>query len=83
MAVKGTYTLPNLIIITEPGTSFVLKFEITGVTDYGTNNIEFLDYPIEIGLYTRVCIAGEEFTEDGRCVVCPYGEYNYFAPTEV
>ena len=73
---------PDLVIVKEPGTKAILKFEITGIEPNGIER-QFETQPLTQLFLSRPCLAGEEQTIEGTCRKCPYGFYLLEPPTEV
>jgi hypothetical protein len=79
IAKNGVYQFRDVKIISKPGSNASLKLAISGLDNFG-NDISFLDKPITFSASVRKCVAGEELTDDGKCLVCPEGTFQYFVP---
>jgi hypothetical protein len=79
IAKNGVYQFRDVKLISKPGSNASLKLAISGLESFG-NSISFLDNPIKFSADVRKCVAGEELTDDGKCLVCPAGTFQYFVP---
>lgn len=79
IAKDGVYQFRDVKMISKPGSNASLKLSISGLENFG-NSIGFLDTPIQFNATVRKCVAGEELTDDGKCLVCPVGTFQYFVP---
>ena len=68
---RGIFNLSGIPVAAQPGTAVSLKLESLAVPG------ERLDVALDF----RACVAGEEFTDDGRCIACLAGFYSLEAPT--
>lgn len=57
-----------------------MALSFSGVETFG-NPVSFVNSPISINVTTRLCLSGEEYTTDGKCVVCLPDTYLYNPPT--
>ena len=77
--VDGKLSLPNLILTQYPGAFSVFTFDVQGLNENGLEPSfrASRDYFL---VYARPCVSGEEYTPDGQCVECGYGEYLIVPP---
>ena len=76
----GVYDLSGVTFSGEPGkkTKLTLTSDAIDPSLIGQNS-----YSFEIELGFRNCVAGEEYTDDGRCISCTSGFYSFEAPQGV
>ena len=73
----GTIKLSDIVIVGEPGLSYLLGFNSEGVLDPSKYDVQqaqgILEPEIEVRL--RTCQSGEAYLLSGECEVCPAGTY--------
>ena len=76
---SGIVSLPTLVVTQYPGAFSIVTFDVQGLPENGlepsfrANRVHFL-------VYARPCVSGEEYTPDGRCSECRFGEYLVVPP---
>jgi len=76
---NGTMTLPSLVVTQYPGAFSVVTFDVQGLSENGLDP-SFRADPVHFLVYARPCVSGEEYTNDGRCSRCRFGEYLLVPP---
>ena len=71
---NGTFYFEKFVVYLLPGSTDTLVIKILGLQDNFIPK-KFISEPLQIGVVSRKCIAGEEQTKAGTCNKCPYGFY--------
>jgi len=61
-----------------PNNELEMVIQISSLNAFG-NEVSFVKTPTNITLVGRPCLQGEEFTSEGKCILCPPGFYLYDA----
>lgn len=81
VAADGVFNFTGFSVTSEPGSE--LRLELVVRMPSLNLDAEYITVNRVIPVKLRKCKAGEEFTPDEKCKVCPEGTYNLVAPKEV
>ena len=87
-SVNGVFTVSNLEFTGEPNQSYEITFSSDAIDMSKPSNQEFAeeseteDIAFDVTIELRGCIAGESFSDDGKCVTCAENFYSVEVFTE-